>query len=213
MTINWYGHSCFKIANQGGHLTIITDPFDKSIGLVPPRGNADIVTVSHDHYDHNNIKAISGSPFVIKSAGEYEIKGVRIVGCNSFHDKKKGAERGINNIYLIEMDKIRVCHLGDFGQKKLTDNQLETIGQVDILMIPVGGNYTINAQEAHKVVEQIEPRLIVPMHYKVSGLKLDLAKVNDFLRAMGINGKKAIDKLVIKKKDLVDREMEVVVFK
>lgn len=213
MTINWYGHSCFKIVNQGGHLTIITDPFDKSIGLVPPRGNADIVTVSHEHHDHNNIKAVSGSPFVIKSAGEYEIKGARIVGCNSFHDKKKGAERGINTVYLIEVDKIRVCHLGDFGQERLTDNQLETIGQVDILMIPVGGNYTINAQEAHKVVEQIEPRLIVPMHYKVPGLKLDLAEVNDFLRTMGINGKKAIDKLVIKKKDLVNREMEVVVFK
>jgi L-ascorbate metabolism protein UlaG (beta-lactamase superfamily) len=213
MTISWYGHSCFKITNQGGHLTIITDPFDKSIGLTPPRGNADIVTVSHDHYDHNNIKTIANDPFIINGPGEYEIKGIRIIGCPSYHDEKQGQERGTNTIYLIEIDEIRICHLGDFGQSKLFDSQLETIGQVDILIIPVGGTYTIGAREAMKIAEQIEPLLIIPMHYKLPGLKIDLADVKEFLKEAGINGKTAIDKLTIKKKDLVDKTMEVVLMK
>jgi len=213
MTISWYGHSCFKITNQGGHLTIITDPFDKSIGLTPPRGSADIVTVSHDHYDHNNVKAISGSPFVINNPGEYEIKGIRIIGCSSFHDKKEGKERGLNTIYLIKMDKIRICHLGDLGQDRLTDEQLEAIGYVDILIIPVGGLYTIEASEAVKIVKQLEPNLIIPMHYKLPGLKINFASLNEFLKEMGLNKKPAVDKLTIKKKDLVGKEMEVIVMK
>ncbi|MAF20860.1 MAG: hypothetical protein CMI55_04255 [Parcubacteria group bacterium] len=213
MIITWQGHSCFKIVNQGGHLTIITDPFDKKIGLKPPRGNADIVTVSHDHFDHDNIKTIGGDPFVVNSPGEYEIKGVRITGCSSFHDSKQGQERGLNNIYLIAMDKIRICHLGDLGQDKLTDKQLEKIGQVDILMIPVGDKYTIGARLAAKIAKQLEPNLIIPMHYKLPGLKVDLVDLKEFLKEMGLNGISAIDKLVVKKKDLVGKEMEVVVMK
>jgi len=213
MTITWYGHSCFKIINQGGHLTIITDPFDKNIGLNPPRGTADILMVSHEHNDHNNIKAISNSPFIINNPGEYDIKGVRIIGCSSFHDKKQGEERGLNTIYLIKMDKIRLCHLGDFGQEKLTDKQLEAIGNVDILMIPVGGIYTINAQEAAKIAKQIEPRLIIPMHYKMPNLKIHLDDLSEFLKEIGLEKKTAVDKLTLKKKDLIGKEMEVVVFK
>jgi len=213
MTISWYGHSCFKITNQGGHLTIITDPFDKSIGLTPPRGNADIVTISHDHYDHNNVKAISGQPFIIKGPGEYEIKGIRIVGCSSFHDKKQGQERGLNTIYLIELDRIKICHLGDFGQERLENGQLETIGQVDILIIPIGNTYTIGASEAVKIAEQIEPHLIIPMHYKLPNLKIDLAGLGEFLKEMGLEKKSAVDKLTVKKKDLIGKEMEIVIFK
>jgi L-ascorbate metabolism protein UlaG (beta-lactamase superfamily) len=213
MTISWYGHSCFKISNQGGHLTIITDPFDKSIGLIPPHGNADIVTVSHDHNDHNNIKAISGNPFIINGPGEYEIKGIRVIGCSSYHDEKQGQERGSNTIYLMEIDKIRICHLGDFGQQRLFDSQLETIGQVDILIIPVGGTYTIGPREVMKITEQIEPSIIIPMHYKLPGLKFDLADLKEFLKEAGINGKTAVDKLTLKKKDLVGKTMEIVVMK
>ena len=213
MTISWYGHSCFKITNQGGRLTIITDPFDKSIGLNPPRGNADIVTISHDHYDHNNIQAISGHPFVVDGPGEYEIKEVKIIGCLSYHDKKQGQEKGLNTIYLMEVDKIRICHLGDLGQERLTEKQLEAVGQVDILIIPVGGAYTIGPAEAVKVVEQTEPHLIIPMHYKLPGLKIKLAGLADFLKEMGLDKKMAVDKLTLKKKDLIGKEMEVVVFK
>ncbi len=213
MTITWYGHSCFKITNQGGHLTIITDPFDKKIGLTPPRGSADIVTVSHDHFDHNNVKAISGEVFVINSPGEYEIKDIRIIGCSSYHDDKKGEQRGLNTIYLIEMDRVRLCHLGDLGQTRLTDHQLETIGQVDILMIPVDGVYTINARQAVKIIKQVEPNIVVPMHYKLPGLTEKLADVKDFLKEMGLNGQGTVDKLTLKKKDLINKEMELVVFK
>lgn len=213
MTITWYGHSCFKIASTGNQLTLVTDPFDKSIGLTPPRGNADIITVSHGHHDHSNVKTISGDPFVINDPGEYEIKGVTINGCYSFHDDKEGQERGANTIYLIKMDDIRICHLGDLGQKQLTDKQLEKIGQVDILMIPVGGTCTINAEQAIKIIEQIEPKIVIPMHYRLPNLKIDLDKVDTFLKEMGINGQKPVDKLTLKKKDLAGDKLEVVLMK
>ncbi|MEA2113149.1 MAG: MBL fold metallo-hydrolase [Patescibacteria group bacterium] len=214
MTITWYGHSCFKITNQGGHLTVITDPFDKSIGLTPPRGSADIVTVSHHHSDHDNVKAISGEPFIVDGPGEYEIKGVGVTGVHSFHDTKKGAERGQNTIYVIKVDKIRICHLGDLGQERLSDRQLEAIGQVDILMVPVGGKYTIGAKEAAKISKQIEPQIIIPMHYKYPGLKLDLpAGLNEFLKEMGLEEKTAVEKLTLKKNDLTNGDMKVVVMK
>jgi len=216
MTINWYGHSCFKITNQGGHLTIITDPFDKKVGLNPPRCSADIVTVSHNHYDHNNVGAITSSfgseskPFIVNSPGEYEIKDIVIVGCFSFHDKER---KEPNIIYLMEVDKIRICHLGDLGQEKLTDRQLDRIGEVDILMIPVGGIYTIGAKQAVKIVNQVEPNIIIPIHYKLPGLNIDLDDVKGFLKEMGLNGQTTVDKLTLKKKDLAGKEMEVVVMK
>ena len=176
MIINWYGHSCFKIANQGGHLVIIIDPFDKGVGLNPPKGNADIIAVSHDNKEHNNIKAMSGEPFIINGPGEYEVKNIRIIGVSSFQ----------NTIYLIETDGIRICHLGDLRQERLTDRQLEAIGQVDVLMAPVGGGETIGAKEAAKISKQIEPQIIIPMRYKLPGLKENLAGVDEFLKEMGL---------------------------
>lgn len=214
MIINWYGHSCFKITNQGGHLVVITDPFDKKVGLNPPRCSADIVTVSHNHYDHNNISVISGmekeKPFIINGAGEYDIKGVSILGCLSFHDKNK---KESNIIYRMEIDGIKICHLGDLGQEKLKDNQIEKIGDVDILMIPVGGKYTIGPKIAVKIVHQIEPSVVIPMHYKIPGLKLDIDDAKDFLKEMGLNGVSEVDKLTLKKKDLLGKELEVIVMK
>jgi len=214
MIINWYGHSCFKITNQGGRLIVITDPFDKKIGLNPPRCGADIVTVSHQHYDHNNTKVITGmegsNPFIIDGPGEYEIKGVSIVGYNSFHDKEKKEN---NIIYSMEIDKIKICHLGDFGQDKLSDKQIEKIGNVDILMIPVGGNYTIGAKRAAGIVNQIDPGIVIPIHYKIPGLNIKLNDVKDFLKEMGLNGVIPVDKLTVKKKDLIGKAMEVVVMK
>ncbi len=214
MIINWYGHSCFKITNQGGRLIIITDPFDKKIGLNPPRCSADIVTVSHQHYDHNNTKTITGmedsKPFIVDSPGEYEIKGVSIVGCRSFHDKEKKEQ---NIIYLMEIDRIRVCHLGDLGQDKLEDKQIEKIGNVDVLMIPVGGNYTIGAKRAVKIINQVEPSIVIPIHYKLPGLKINLDDVKEFLKEMGLNGIAPVDKLTVKKKDLLGKQIEVVVMK
>ncbi len=211
MVITWYGQSCFKI--QSGEAAIFTDPFDKEIGLVPPRGQANIVTISHRHYGHNNAGALSGGPLVIDGPGEYETKGINIKGIFSFHDNEEGKKHGTNTIYLIEVEGIKICHLGDLGQKKLTDEQLEEIDEVDILMIPVGGKYTIDGEEATEIINQIEPRIVIPMHYRISGLKVDLAGVEPFLKEIGAAKKEAQEKLTVKKKELPQEETEVVVMK
>lgn len=211
MIITWYGHSCFKL--ESGGVVVVTDPFPKKIGLKPFQGKADIVTLSHKHWDHNNTSAVKGKPFIADGPGEYEIKKVVIRGILSFHDKVKGKTRGLNTVYLIQMGKIRLCHLGDLGHI-LEDDQLEKIGQVDILMIPVGGTFTIDSQEAPTIINQIEPRIIIPMHYQLPKLKVGakLAGVEKFLKEMGVSPK-PIEKLVVKKKDLLQGKTEVAVMK
>ncbi len=209
MTISWYGHSCFKIQTKpkrgAEDVVIITDPFDKSVGLRPPQGQANVVTVSHEHFDHNNTKALKGEPFVIDAPGEYSVKGVHLQGIESFHDHKDGSERGFNSMFVIESEDIRVCHLGDLGHK-LSEGQVEEIGEVDVLMIPVGGVYTIDAKEAKEVVGQLEPRMIIPMHYKVSGLKVDITDEKEFLKLLGQKSNGKEPKLTIKKKDIAEME-------
>jgi len=212
MVITWYGQSCFKI--QSGETVLITDPFDKSIGLTPPRGQANIVTVSHHHYDHDNIETFSAAnPFIIDGPGEYEVKGVNVAGVVTFHDEKEGKERGANTVYVIEMEGIKICHLGDIGQAKLTNAQLEIIDGVDILMIPVGGIYTLNPEDVPDLINQIEPKIVIPMHYKISGLAIKLEGIEPFLKEMGISKFQAVDKLTVKKKELPEEETQVIVMK
>jgi L-ascorbate metabolism protein UlaG (beta-lactamase superfamily) len=210
MIITWYGHSCFKIVTNGQ--TIVIDPFSKNLGLRPPHGQADIVLVTHEHHDHNNIGTIGGNPFMVRGPGEYEVKGISILGIESFHDAKQGAERGLNTIYLVESEDIKLCHLGDFGQDELSDDQSEKINEPDILFIPVGGKYTIGATRAASLVNQLEPKIVIPMHYKMVGSNLDAEPVDRFLKETGAGKKQAVDKLTIKKKGLPER-MEVVVMK
>lgn len=211
MVITWYGHSCFKIITNG--LTIIIDPFNKDIGLRPPFGQADILLVSHNHHDHNNVGTIGGNPFIINGPGEYEVKGISIVGVESAHDAKNGEERGMNTIYLIESEDIKLCHFGDFGQDDLTDEQSEAIDGPDVVFIPVGGKYTIGATRATNLVNSLEPKIVIPMHFKMSGSKInDIDSVDRFLKEMGAGKKDAVDKLTIKKKGLPE-QMEVVVMK
>lgn len=212
MFITWWGQSCFRIQDKTGPdgITVATDPFDKTVGLKSPNFEADIVTVSHDHFDHNNVAGLRGDPFVIRSAGEYDTKGVMVQGVESYHDEKEGEERGKNIIYRIEMDNISVVHLGDLGHV-LENKQLESLVGTDILMIPVGGTYTLDAKKAVEVVSQIEPRMVIPMHYKVSGLKVDLAGVDDFVKQLGLKPTYE-DKLKISKKELPQENMELVVF-
>ena len=214
MNITWYGQSCFKI--QSKDTVLITDPFDKKIGLKPPFGAADIVTISHDHSDHNNFQVIKNDPFIIDGAGEYEIKKVRIKGINSYHDNQEGKERGQNTIYIIEMEGIKICHLGDLGQNTLINGQLEKIGQVDILFIPVGGVFTIDWKSASAIISQIEPRIIIPMHYKVPGVKGELLKldpVDKFCKERGVSSKDTANKFSIKKKDLPQEGSETIIMK
>lgn len=212
MNITWYGQSCFRI--QGKDVTLVTDPFSKEIGLKPPSGTADVVTISHEHFDHNNRDAIKGEPFIIDGAGEYEIKKVVIRGIESYHDSKEGKLRDGNTIFTILMDEIKLCHLGDLGQKNLDTEQLKAIGQVDILFVPVGGVFTINSKEAEVIISQIEPRMVVPMHYKLPGMKDEAAKLDDikaFCQEYNLNAKDTVSKISIKKKELPEEETQYIV--
>ena len=216
MNITWAGQACFQIsANQkkSGSVSIVIDPFNEKIGLKVPKLEADLLLVTHQHEDHNNIKAVSGNPFLIDGPGEYEIKDVFVQGIPSFHDSSLGQERGTNTIYTIEAEEINLCHLGDLGQKELTAEQIEKIGEVDILMIPVGGFYTLSAQEAVKVILQIEPKIIIPMHYQIEKLKLGkkLDGVDQFLKAMGVKEVEPLPKLAIKKKNLSAEEAKIII--
>jgi len=190
---------------------IVLDPFDPSIGLKLPSLEADIVAITHDHEDHNNVKGVKGDAFVISNPGEYEIKDVFVKGISSFHDDSQGKERGMNTIYVIETEGIRICHLGDIGQAELSSEQVEQIGNIDLLLVPVGGVYTIGAKSAAKIVHQIEPRMVIPMHYLLPKLKFKLEKVDDFLKEMGVKNTEAESKLVLKAKDFSGDEMKVVV--
>jgi len=213
MLISHIGHACFKIQDKSGPdgITVVTDPFDKQIGLKAPNFEANIITVSHDHYDHNNTKALRGNPYIINSAGEYDTEGVMIEGIESYHDNDKGEKRGINVIYRIEIDNIAIVHLGDLGHV-LNDKQLEKIVGTDILFVPVGGKYTLDAKKAVEVIAQIEPRIVIPMHYKTKDLKInDIDSVENFIKEIGINPTKE-SKLKISKKDLPQEDMELVIF-
>ncbi|PLX26678.1 hypothetical protein C0583_06625 [Candidatus Parcubacteria bacterium] len=211
MIITWCGHSCFKIQNKVGPdgVTITTDPFDKTVGLKVPNFESDIVTVSHDHADHNNVASLRGEPFVIDSAGEYDVKGVAVRGVASYHDTKEGKDRGNNIIYRITVDDINVVHLGDLGHE-LDNKQLEVLEGTDILLIPVGGKYTLEAKKAVEAVSQIEPRIVIPMHYKTKGNKIDIEGVEKFVKELGIKPSEE-EKLKITKKDLPVEDMELVI--
>lgn len=214
--ITWAGQACFQISVSNGKdnsANILIDPFG-DIGLKEPKLEADILLVTHEHEDHNNTKNAKGNPFIINGPGEYEVKGVFIQGIDSFHDDSQGKERGKNTIYTIEAEDMKICHLGDFGQKQLTDEQLEKIGNVDILMIPVGGTYTIDSSDAAKVIGQIEPKVVIPMHYELPNLKFKLDNVSKFLKVMGKNSIEPQDKLTIKASALPkERNMEIVVLR
>jgi len=298
MNIIWHGQSCFQITSSQGknnQASIVIDPFSEDIGLRLPKLEADVVLVSHQHRDHNNVKAVSGNPFLIEGPGEYEIKGIFIQGISSFaqaiakgedeataslttraiakgedeataslttraiakgedeataslttraiakamktsfsslpsprkrgsvgedtaaasstHDESSGKARGENTIYTIGTEELRLCHLGDFGQKELTPEQLEKIGEVDVLMIPIGGVYTISAKEAAKIMSQIEPSIIIPMHYLLPKLKIKLDGLDKFLKTMGIKSIEPLNKLSIKKKDISPQEAKIIVLK
>lgn len=212
MVITWLGQACFKI--QSGDLTIVVDPYSKEIGLTPPRFRADLVLVTHSHFDHANKESISGEPFVVEGPGEYETKGVFVRGIQTFHDSVMGRDRGVNTIYKIEVEGVSVAHLGDFGEKEMRNETLEELGGVDVLMVPVGGKYTIDGEEAAGVVHQIEPRFAIPMHYKIPGLKVTLDDVETFLKEMGAAKTSPQEKFAIKKKDIGDKEKtEVILLK
>lgn len=210
MTITWYGHSCFRLESKD--FSLLIDPFSPEIGLRPPKIKDNIVLVSHDHYDHNNTEDLPEDTFLIKGPGEYEVKGVFIKGIQSFHDKSQGKERGLNTVYAIKIEDMAVVHMGDFGQGALSEEQIEKIGDADILIVPIGGVYTINYKEAVEVISQVEPKIVMPMHYKIPNLKIDIEGPEKFLKEMSLTPEKAEKSYKIQKKNLPIEEMKLVVF-
>ena len=201
MEITWLGHSCFKI--KGKKVTIITDPYDDIIGYTLGEQKADIVTLSHFHLGHCCVKGISSSPRVISSPGEYDVSGVSIRGIRSFHDAAKGEERGKNIIYLINIDDVRICHLGDLGHV-LDAEKASDLSDVDILMVPVGGVSTIGASDAAEMARLLEPKVVIPMHYKTEATaKSEMDSIDKFRKEMGVKSEvKPETKLVIGKSGL-----------
>jgi L-ascorbate metabolism protein UlaG (beta-lactamase superfamily) len=201
MEITWYGHACFRLRDKG--TTVVTDPCDPSVGYALPRVRADIVTVSHNHADHNYVSGIKGAPKVVDGPGEYEIKGVFVTGIATFHDGKKGAQRGRNTVFLFEFNGLAICHLGDLGHVP-TQAQVEALSDVDILLIPVGGVSTIGAPQAAEVISLLEPKIVIPMHYKTKALTIKLASVNRFLQEMGLKKLAAQESLKVTESTLPD---------
>ncbi|NLZ48123.1 MAG: MBL fold metallo-hydrolase [Clostridiales bacterium] len=182
MKITWFGHSCFLLQDSSG-AKLLTDPFDKTLGYTLPNESVDVVTISHNHFDHNNSQDLPGIPRIIDSMGSHVVGNIKIKGISSFHDREYGAKRGNNIIFVIEMNGFTICHLGDLGHI-LNEKTLKDIGTVDILMIPIGGNFTINAEEAAFVARAIKSPIIFPMHYKTNFTPISLEGAEDFIIKM-----------------------------
>ena len=182
MKIKWLGHSCFLIQSDTG-IKIITDPYSttKGIHYAPIKETADIVITSHDHFDHNAVGSILGEPVIARRSGSITVKGIDFIGISSCHDAEGGKKRGNNVIFCFMVDKIRICHLGDLGHV-LSNSQIDDIGIIDILLIPVGGYYTIDAGEAGQICERLQPKIIIPMHFKTEKLDFPIADINDFIK-------------------------------
>ena len=193
MDVTWLGHGCFRL--RGRSAAVVTDPYPPAIGLKLSRMDADVVTISHDHENHNYSQVVREA-YEIRGPGEYEVAGVAVIGLPTYHDAEKGARRGRNTVYLIEIDDVRVCHLGDLGHG-LDDAEAETLSSADVLLVPVGGHSVINAAQAAAVVRQLEPRYVVPMHYSIPGLKLELDPIDRFLKEIGLTAGEPLPKLAV----------------
>ncbi|MFQ6019236.1 MAG: MBL fold metallo-hydrolase [Dehalococcoidia bacterium] len=207
MEIVWLGHSCFRI--RGREAAIVTDPCPPTSGYNIGKPSAAIVTISHDHDNHSYLKGVAGSPRVIDGPGEYEINGVFLSGIPTYHDARKGAEHGNNTSFVLEMETLRVCHLGDLGHVPTAD-QVEELSGVHILLVPVGGHTTIDAAAAAEVVSLLEPRLVIPMHYDTPAAAVPLASLDRFLREMGVKSYEPQAKLPLSRSAL-PQETQVVV--
>ena len=208
MDVTWLGHGCFRL--RGRNAAVVTDPYPPAIGLKLGRMDAELVTVSHDHENHSYTQVVRDGAYEIHGPGEYEVSGVSVIGVPTFHDAEKGAKHGRNTVYLIEIDDVRVCHLGDLGHK-LEDTEAEAVSSPDVLLVPVGGLSAMNGAQAAEVVRQLEPRYVVPMHYAIPGVKLKLEPIDRFLKEMGVTASEPQPKLSVQKSSVTEYETKVVV--
>ena len=182
MQIRWYGHSCFLLKDENG-ASVLTDPYGSHIGYELPEISADAVTISHDHSDHNNISTVKSNTVIIRAPGEYEVNGIKIVGIETDHDRCGGALRGKNVMFIYEMDGMRVLHCGDLGIIPPQET-IDKIGHIDVMMVPIGAIYTIDDLEAREFANIIKPKVVIPMHYKTSKLKIELCTLAPFVDAL-----------------------------
>jgi len=211
MVISWFGLSSFKISS--GNLSVVTDPFSKQSGLTAPRGATDAVVISNSGSEfYNHTQSLGDEKtFIINSPGEFDVKDLFVRGIAAHGDPKLAKDGfDLTAIYAIRMEDMRLGFLGSLKQKELTDQQLEDLGDIDILFVPVGGKTVCDAEEAVTIVNQLEPRFVIPMHYQQSGLKLQLDKVDQFLKEMGAAKVEAIEKFTLKKSNLEGETTEVV---
>jgi len=211
MEITYIGHSSFKI--KGKDLSLVIDPYDPKVGYKYPKQECDVLLTTHDHFDHHYLEGVSGYKLLIEGPGEYEMSNVFINGIQVFHDNKSGEERGVSTMYVIEIDGFSILHLGDLGHE-LSKEYMERIPNIDVLLIPVGGKYTIDSAAASKVISVIEPGIVVPMHYKTDDLTgvEELDPLGKFLDEMGADGNvKREDKLKLSNRNDVPEETTIVV--
>jgi L-ascorbate metabolism protein UlaG (beta-lactamase superfamily) len=207
MEITWYGHACFRLSERG--VAIVTDPFSDELRYARPRIRADVVTISHDHPGHNNRVGFRGGPRFFDGPGEYEVGGVFITGIAAYHDSRRGAVRGRNTVFAFEFDGIGVCHLGDLGHV-LDQKQVEALSDIDVLLVPVGGVHTLDAPKASEVISLIEPRVVIPMHYKTPLETAKLEGVDKFFKELGLSPTTPQPAYTVSKSSLPD-ELQVVV--
>lgn len=214
--IFYLGHAAFRIHTTSA--TIVIDPFDpKEVGLPWKNQDADLVLTTHEHWDHHFLQGINGSPYVISCPGEYEVKGVQVFGIPAFHDKTQGKDRGPMTLYSLEVEGIHIAHLGNLGHR-LEEKHLKELENVDILILPTGGFSTIDSKEAAQIVSDLEPSIVIPMHYLVEGMlpkykERGFSPVADFIKAMGVEAAEPVDKVKIKSVDDLPEETKVVVMK
>ena len=209
MEITWYGHSCFRLTERG-LATVVTDPFDSSvIGYEPLKLKADIVTVSHEAPGHNFTSAVKGGPHVISGAGEYEIGSVFITGVQTDTNGKKVADKPRNTLYVFDYEGLNVAHLGDLRQAP-SQSEIEALGTVNVLLIPVGGGQALNAATAAEVVSMIEPNIVIPMHYATKDVNIQLEPLGKFLKEMGLTSHETQPSLKITRSGLPEETRVVV---
>jgi L-ascorbate metabolism protein UlaG (beta-lactamase superfamily) len=202
LDISWLGHSCFRI--RGRDVTVVTDPYDRAIGYPALKVNADVVTVSHEHPHHASVRAVApadGRLRTLDGPGEYEVAGALIEGVQTYRDKQKGKQHGKNTAFMIHVEDVSVCHLGDIGHT-LSATQIEALKDADVLLIPVGGACTIDAAEAVEIVSQLEPKVVIPMHYGTPGLPLE--SVERFCKEMAVTDPQVLPRLSVTKTTLPD---------
>jgi len=199
VNIKWFGHACFRLKDRNG--TAFTDPFPLDLGYGRPKSKADMVTISHGHPNHSSLDGFSTRPYVITRPGEYEVSHIFVTVIRAYHDDKKGKERGYNNVTLFEIENLSVCHLGDLGHI-LSQEQVERLGQVDILLVPVGGGDALNAAQAAEVISLIEPSIVIPMHYQTPNYTGKLDPVGKFFKEMGTSAPEALSDLKVTRNTL-----------